>query len=198
MSWSDVWKAEPFKCKPDLIQPVDAWHYSPAITEEQDSVSPTYSTARFLRDSGVDCIDSASCKWHRDQSYLIRHADFSSLENTQYTITVPTSQGNVIIPQLGGKLSFNDRDSKFHVADYDLGRMNLVYSSAEIFTWARGAGLTRLVILYGDACEMHELALSRHIGNPSVVKGSNVTIRQMNATCVIQWAVSPIAVHLDT
>lgn len=102
--------------------------------------------------------------------YVTRHAGFSSLENTQYTSTVSTSQGNVTIHQLGGNLSPNGRDSKFHVTDYDLGGINLVYSSAEIFTWARDAGPTRLLIRYGDAGEMHELALSHHIWNPTVVQ----------------------------
>ena len=83
-------------------------------------------------------------------------------------------------------MSLNGRDSKFHVTHYDLGGINLVYSSAEILTSARDAGPTRLLILYGDACEMHELAFSRHIGNTTVVQGSDVTIRQINATWVIQ------------
>lgn len=124
--------------------------------------------------------------------YVVRHADFTSLANAEYTITVPTSQGNVTIPQLGGKLSLNGRDSKFHVTDYDLGGINLVYSSAEIFTWARGAGSTRVLILYGGAGEMHELALSSRLGNPTVVQGDDVNIRRIGATWVIQWEVKPV------
>jgi len=44
--------------------------------------------------------------------YVIRHADFTTLNDTKYTITIPTTQGDVTIPQLGGQLSLNDRDSK--------------------------------------------------------------------------------------
>lgn len=123
--------------------------------------------------------------------YVIRHANFTSLENTEYTITVPTSQGNVTIPQLGGTLSLHGRDSKFHVTDYDLDGIKLIYSSAEIFTWARGAGSTRVLVLYGGAGETHELALSRHLGNPTIVQGSDIDIRQIGATWVIKWKIKP-------
>ncbi|KAJ5291809.1 hypothetical protein N7478_001060 [Penicillium angulare] len=121
--------------------------------------------------------------------YVIRHADFSSQEDTQYTVTLPTSVGNVTIPQLGNSLTLAGRDSKFHVTDYDLGGINLIYSSAEILTWARGAGSTRVLIVYGGAGETHELAFARHLGNPTVVEGSGITIRPKGSAWVIQWKV---------
>ncbi|KAJ5903857.1 hypothetical protein N7504_006240 [Penicillium tannophilum] len=123
--------------------------------------------------------------------YVVRHADFSSTDNTQYTINLPTSIGNVTIPQLGGSLTLYGRDSKFHVTDYDLGGISLIYSSAEILTWARGAGSTRVLILYGGAGERHEFALARHLGNPTVTEGSGITIKQKGSTSVIQWEVKP-------
>ncbi|OQE32507.1 hypothetical protein PENFLA_c001G03164 [Penicillium flavigenum] len=88
--------------------------------------------------------------------YIIRHADFTSIDNTQYTLILPTSMGDIEIPQLGGYLTLNGRDSKFHVTYYDVGGINLIYSSAEIFTWTRGSGSTRVLILYGGAGETHE------------------------------------------
>lgn len=50
-------------------------------------------------------------------------------------MSVPTSAGNVTIPQLGSVLTLNGRDSKFHVTDYDVGEFSLLYCTAEIFTW---------------------------------------------------------------
>ena len=67
--------------------------------------------------------------------YVVRHRDYTSQESTNYRLTVPTSQGNVDIPQLSSMLTLNGHDSKIHVTDYDVGGTNMLYSSAEIFTW---------------------------------------------------------------
>lgn len=67
--------------------------------------------------------------------YVVRHAAYNSLESTNYRLTVPTSHGNVSIPQLSSTLTLNGRDSKIHVTDYDLGGLTLLYSTAEVFTW---------------------------------------------------------------
>lgn len=67
--------------------------------------------------------------------YVIRHAAYNSRVSTNYRLIVPTSQGYVSIPQLSSTLTLNGRDSKIHVTDYDLGGLNLLYSTAELFTW---------------------------------------------------------------
>jgi beta-galactosidase len=38
---------------------------------------------------------------------------------------------------------------------------------------------------------MHKFALHRHLGNPTVVQGSDVTVRETGATWVIQWDIKP-------
>ena len=121
--------------------------------------------------------------------YVIRHADFASTENTQYNLTLSTSLGNVSIPQLGGSLTLYGRDSKFHITDYDLGGINLIYSTAEIFTWAKGPGSTRVLILYGGVGEAHEFAVSRHLGNAAIIEGENVSFHQKDSTWVVRWQV---------
>lgn len=121
----------------------------------------------------------------------MRHADFTPTANTTYRLSVSTSAGNVMIPQLGGTLLLNGRDSKIHVTDYDVGGINLLYSSAEVYTWARTAGSGRVLILYGGAGETHEAAFSAELGIPSVVEGSDVTIRRKGSTWVMQWEVTP-------
>lgn len=70
--------------------------------------------------------------------FVVRHAAYNSLASTSYRLTLPTSNGNITIPQLNNfstSLTLNGRDSKISVTDYDLGGINLIYSSAEIFTW---------------------------------------------------------------
>ncbi|KAJ5082234.1 hypothetical protein N7532_011277 [Penicillium argentinense] len=123
--------------------------------------------------------------------YLIRHANFSSLSSTEYTLELPTSIGNITIPQLGGNLVLNRRDSKFHVTDYDLGGVNLIYTTAEILTRARGTGSARVLILHGGSGETHEFALHRRLGNPTVAEGSDVTITLKDEAYVVQWHVKP-------
>ncbi|KAJ5177637.1 uncharacterized protein N7500_000336 [Penicillium coprophilum] len=127
----------------------------------------------------------------RTNFYVVRHADFTSTENTQYTLALSTSIGDINIPQLGGHLTLNGRDSKFHVTDYDVGGINLIYSSAEIFTWTRGSGSTRVLILYGGANETHEFAVPRHLEKPTVVEGDGIKIKQRRSAWVVQWYVTP-------
>jgi beta-galactosidase len=67
--------------------------------------------------------------------WVARQTDFTSFGSTNYKLTLPTSQGQITIPQLNGTLTINGRDSKLHVSDYDVGGVNMLYSSAEVFTW---------------------------------------------------------------
>ncbi|KAH9838166.1 putative beta-galactosidase E [Teratosphaeria destructans] len=122
--------------------------------------------------------------------YVVRHADFTSLANTTYMLNVPTSQGDISIPQLGGRLSLNGRDSKVHVTDYDVGGINLVYSTAEIFTWAKDRREHRRLILYGGAGETHEFAIPTSLGLPTT-GGPGLHIEAIGSTWVVQWQVQP-------
>lgn len=112
------------------------------------------------------------------------------MASTAYTFTVPTSQGNVTIPQLGGSLTLNGRDSKIHVTDYDVGGLNLVYSSADIYTHSKTGG-KRVLFLYGLAGETHELAFLSKLGKPTVEgDSSTVKIATKGPTTVVQWQVT--------
>lgn len=64
-----------------------------------------------------------------------RHANYSDRSTTSYKLKLPTSKGHITVPQLGGQLSLHGRDSKVHVSDYKVGGHNVLYSSAEVFTW---------------------------------------------------------------
>ena len=66
--------------------------------------------------------------------YVVRHANYSSLANTPYKLTVTSSGGNLSIPQLGGELSLQGRDANIHTTDYKVGDINIMYCSADIFT----------------------------------------------------------------
>lgn len=127
--------------------------------------------------------------------FVVRHANYSSTESASYTVKLPTSAGELTIPQLGGSLTLGRRDSKFHVTDYPVGQFTLLYSTAEIFTWNKFADKT-VLILYGGAHELHEIAVKNPFGNSKPTKakkieGSNVTIHTAkDLTIVLQWTAS--------
>ncbi|KAI0129915.1 lactase [Xylariales sp. AK1849] len=122
--------------------------------------------------------------------YITRHSDFTSIASTPYTFTVPTSFGNVTIPQLGGTLTLNGRDSKIHITDYDVGGINLIYSSADIYTHSR-AGEKHVLLIYGLAGETHELAFSSKLGKPTVEgDASTVKIATRGSAVVVLWMVT--------
>jgi hypothetical protein len=75
-----------------------------------------------------------------------------------YKLTVPTSVGNLTLPVLGGSLTLANKDSKIHVVDYEAGSTSLLYSTAEIMTWAT-IGSKNVILLYGNNGELHETAI---------------------------------------
>ncbi|KAI3390459.1 hypothetical protein diail_9576 [Diaporthe ilicicola] len=119
--------------------------------------------------------------------YVVRHADYASLNTTYYTLTLPTSAGNISVPMMGGQLSLHGRDSKIHVTDYDVGGFNLIYSSAEIFTWKQYGNKT-LLILYGGDNEEHEFAVPSSLGTP-LFEQSNATTSRYGSMTAIHWHV---------
>ncbi|KAL1877885.1 hypothetical protein Daus18300_002238 [Diaporthe australafricana] len=130
--------------------------------------------------------------------YVVRHADYTSLDHTSYKLTLPTSIGNISIPVIGGQLSLHGRDSKVHVTDYDVGGFNLIYSSAEIFTWKQYPNKT-LLILYGGDNEEHEFAVSSSSGRPRF-EDSNATTISNGLMTAVHWYVREARqiVHFDS
>ncbi|KAH8886198.1 putative beta-galactosidase A [Thozetella sp. PMI_491] len=125
--------------------------------------------------------------------YITRHSAAESLNSTPYKLTVNTSIGDITIPQLGGTLTLNGRDSKIHLTDYDVGGYNLIYSSADVYTQS-ATGAKRVLILYGGVGETHELAFSSKLGEPVVeggIEGAPVKIETIGSAIVIQWEVTP-------
>jgi hypothetical protein len=123
--------------------------------------------------------------------FVVRHSDYTSQASTSYKLTVPTSAGNLTIPQLGGTLTLNGRDSKVHVVDYDVAGTNILYSTAEVFTWKK-FGDSKVLILYGGPGEHHELAISSK-SNAQVIEGPQLkaTSKKAGDVVVIAWDVSP-------
>lgn len=120
---------------------------------------------------------------NRTNFFVVRHAVFNSYESTQFKLTLPTSQGNITIPQLNGSLVLNGRDSKFAVTDYDAAGTNLLYSSAEIFT-QKSYGDKQILVVYAGPNENHELALTLSCSS-EVLEGSGLNIVKKKGTTII-------------
>ncbi|KAJ4296789.1 hypothetical protein N0V90_006837 [Kalmusia sp. IMI 367209] len=129
-------------------------------------VSPAYltaergrlSTTQWTNNPDITVTDATN---NNTKFYFVRHTKYNTLDSTSYKLTIQTSAfGNTTVPQYNGtSLSLNGRDSKIHVSDYDIGGANLVYSTAEIFTWHKYDDKTVLVV-YGGPGETHELVLA--------------------------------------
>lgn len=121
--------------------------------------------------------------------FVIRHSDYASQASVDYKLTVPTSAGNLTIPQLGGSLTLSGRDSKIHVTDYDVAGTNILYSTAEVFTWKKFNN-EKVLVLYGGPGEHHEFAVSAETSS-SVVEGSSsgISSKKVGKALVIAWDV---------
>lgn len=165
-------------------------------------VTPSYltaSTTNYTNGTYTDTGDIAVTRLEGQNSggdlYIVRHAAYNSIASTKYKFTIPSSAGNITIPQLNqlsDHLTMDGRDSKVHVVDYDLGGTKLLYSSAEIFTWQKYDSRIVLV-LYGGENEVHEFAIPS--GQCKVTAGDarTVAMKMIGDHAVIQWAVTPQA-----
>lgn len=68
--------------------------------------------------------------------YITRHANSSISTLESFKLKVSTSLGNLTIPQKGGHIVLNGRQSKIVVTDFTFGSEKLVYSTAEVLTYA--------------------------------------------------------------
>ncbi|KAJ5049228.1 hypothetical protein NUH16_007745 [Penicillium rubens] len=187
-----------------------SYDYCAAITEERMIWRGKYSgqklQANFLKsDSNSSSrserylrrtpLYSRDCyPWEWDIGKFLCHRTFGPHIHRQHSVHahIANKQGRGIkIPQLGGALTLDGSDHKFHVTDYDVGGINLTYSSAEIFTWARGSGSTRVLILYGGAGETHEFGLPSYLGKPTSIEGDHIEIKQRRSAWVVKWHVTP-------
>ncbi|KAK8034885.1 hypothetical protein PG993_009880 [Apiospora rasikravindrae] len=102
--------------------------------------------------------------------FVVRHTDYTSLASTSYKITLPTSQGNITIPQTNHSLSLDGRDSKVMVTDYDVQGIELLYSTADIFTHQTLLNGSKVLIIYAGQNEFNEFVVNEP-GPFNVVEG---------------------------
>lgn len=156
--------------------------------------SPAYLTAVAQNNShangsytGNEAIATTAVLGNVTNFFVVRHAVYNTFDSTEYTITLPTSKGNITVPQLGGSLSLHGRDSKIYVTDYDVGGSNLLYSTAEIFT-RKKYGEKTVLVLYTGPDETNEIAV---LGSVTVTKGDGIDQADKDGVTVLKFATSP-------
>lgn len=122
--------------------------------------------------------------------YLVRQTDETSINSVSYRVKVQTTRGEISVPQLGGSLTLSGHDAKWHVTDYQIGDLLLLYSTAEIFSWKQVNNKTFLVV-YGGPSEQHELAVVTS-SVAKVLEGSGVNSKTTNGTTILGWSTSTI------
>lgn len=121
--------------------------------------------------------------------YIVRHAMYESNQTVNYHLAIPSSRGSLDIPQLGGQLTLNGRDSKWHVVDYQAGNHQLLYCTAEVFTW-NVVGDKTILVVYGAVGEAHELAVVSD--TPALIlEGHGIITEQRHGTTILQWRTLP-------
>ena len=156
--------------------------------------SPAYLLAHPENESygiytDVDSLAATRLSTNLTNFFIVRHEDLASENKTSYKLHIATSRGNLSIPQLGGHLSLNGRDSKIHVTDYDIGGINLIYSTAEVLTWKK-SGSKSVLVLYGGYNEKHEFAVPSEVGSPSSIEGEGLKVKRVSSVgTIVQWSV---------
>ncbi|KAL2202165.1 glycoside hydrolase family 35 protein [Sarocladium strictum] len=132
-------------------------------------------------DESLTVTMSLDMEGKKTKFFFARHTDASYLKESEYTLTLPTSEGNITVPQIAGKLSLRGRDTKIHVVDYQVGDYSLLYSTAEVFTSLKIDGVT-VLLLYGDHGQLHETAITTAADVPLTVFGDRDDTKLFNVT----------------
>ncbi|KAK3076391.1 hypothetical protein LTS18_013155, partial [Coniosporium uncinatum] len=156
-------------------------------------VSPAYLTANPLNGTNgtyanTDAINVRPLVSNSTRFYVVRQAAYSSNDTVNFKLTLPTSVGDVTIPSSNGTLTISRRDSKMIATDYDVGGINLIYTSADIFTWHKYSDKTVLIV-YGGPGEQHEMAFASDSATIESNAGYFTTVTNANGMATIKWPV---------
>jgi hypothetical protein len=112
--------------------------------------------------------------------YVTIHAKLSSSTHESFKLHVGTSIGNLTIPRRNGSIQLNGHQSKLLVTDFKIGRSTLMYSTAEVLTYALIDGVP-VVVLWTGAGESVEFHVQ------GATKGSVVGTSGSNAAFHAEW-----------
>ncbi|RYP74313.1 hypothetical protein DL770_007623 [Monosporascus sp. CRB-9-2] len=78
--------------------------------------------------------------------YVVMHADSTSSTRETFKLDIETSGGELTVPQYGGDVTINGHQAKILVTDFKFGSKTLLYSTAEVLTYAVIDGKEVLVL----------------------------------------------------
>ncbi|KAJ3852093.1 glycoside hydrolase family 35 protein [Lentinula lateritia] len=121
--------------------------------------------------------------------YFLRQNNSPSTALVSTQLNVDTTHGTLTVPQFGGGITFNGRESKILVTDYVFGANQIVilYSTAEIMTWSTVDAID-YIILYAPPTQLGETVFVFD-SEPTVDvnNASNVNSTFSNGTLTLQY-----------
>ncbi|KAI1324310.1 glycoside hydrolase family 35 protein [Xylariaceae sp. FL0255] len=150
------------------------------------------STTEYSDSSDITVTPLLGNSTNATSFFIVRHTDYTSTDSTSYTVTLPTSQGKLTIPHINGTLTLIGRDSKMMATDYDVDGVNLLYSTADIFTNQKYDDRT-VLILYAGAGEYNEFSIQGSGASVKAIeKGGDFTVSGTNSSsfATVGWTAS--------
>ena len=116
--------------------------------------------------------------------------------DVSFSLTVPTSNGTLTLPQKTGTTVLNGRQSKLIIVDYPFGASSSVlYTTASVF-FAGTIGTRDVLFVFGDADQSHELALTLKGARGTHTTDSRFTFSNTSAGTIV--SIAPGAAGLVT
>ncbi|KAK4192488.1 beta-galactosidase precursor [Podospora australis] len=132
--------------------------------------------------------------------FVVRHQNYSETNSAQYQFSLSTEKGSFLVPFLGGSLTLPGRDSKIHVVNYWVADHQLLYCTAEIFTWQtyydnieEDPRPRTVLVVYGGLGETHELSFNGTEKDTFRSSSSGLHIEEggiLHTQFMVQWDVT--------
>ncbi|KAE8148489.1 putative beta-galactosidase B [Aspergillus avenaceus] len=108
--------------------------------------------------------------------YVTQHEYTPSGTVEKFKVNVKTSDGPLVIPQYGAEVTLNGHQSKIIVTDFKFGSKSLLYSTAEVLTYALIDG-KEVLALWVPTGESGEFAIKGVNSAKFVGKGSSANVQ---------------------
>jgi hypothetical protein len=107
-------------------------------------------------------------------------------DTLDFQLTVPTSAGELRLPQVVSAIRLSGRQSKMIVTNYAFGSSRLLYSTAQIF-FAGQIGGRDVLFIFGDADQEHELALKLEGVPTPQASSTQIAFKQQAGLTIISF-----------
>ncbi|KFA49328.1 hypothetical protein S40293_04150 [Stachybotrys chartarum IBT 40293] len=104
--------------------------------------------------------------------YVVMHAESSSGTRETFQLRVNTTQGELTIPRNGGAITINGHQAKILVTDFSFGSKQLLYSTAEVLSYAIIDGWETIALWLPEG-EAGEFAI-QGVESAEILQGSAV------------------------